>query len=250
MLSINYTNKCAKAPRCSFCYLKYKKQKEEFNYVQDIPPTQQVAIAYNGINIQGLIKIFWLTEKNSIINITTNPSFLDGNICALFRKHEVKMVALSLDNEKGTIGEWVEKARLLKKAKILVGANILMTEEMFESINKTIKKINKVADQIHFLRPKFYDFKTGKEIRKEMLWLLCQKYKNAFIDQCFKNEFEGAPCTRGIDFACLNPDNSYSLCSFDDETFYSSQLKKLKIKPTPACSFMDKSYIQIKKLKE
>lgn len=240
MISINYTNECAKKPRCSFCYLKraelYRRLKQECEVEETRRPfkdaympsewfkwlesTEQVAIAFNGLGIaflNNLLSSCQSTIKNRrlIVNITTNPEFLLPQIAALFKRWKVKMVALSLDPEKCSLKLWIEKAKLLKELGIKVGANILMLDEVFPTVSKTLKKIHKLCYQIHLLRPKFYTTKIPLEKRKELIWLLKQKYKNLFIDECFKWEFTGEPCNRGKDFISINADGSVSLCSFD-----------------------------------
>jgi len=245
MISINYTNECAKQPRCSFCYLKKaelfqrlrdkeKKRKDYFLMPSDLyqwlEKTEQVAIAYNGLGVaflNGLLQscFSFVKDKKLIVNITTNPEFLVPQIVALFKRWKVKMVALSLDPEKCSLDRWMEKAKLLKEYGIKVGANILMLDEVFPEVSKILERIHKLCYQIHLLRPKFYTTKISLEKRKELIWLLKQKYKNLFIDECFKWEFTGEPCSRGKDFISINADGTISLCSFD---IYRNNLKNLK----------------------
>ena len=87
---------------------------------------------------------------------------------------------------------------------------------------------HKSCCQIYLLRPKFYKTKIPVKKRKELIWLLKQKYKNLFIDECFKWEFTGEPCSRGKDFISLNADGRISLCSFDiyEDGKLSERLKK------------------------
>ena len=235
MISINYTNECAKKPRCSFCYLKkaelyqrLKDKKEPMNHILYMPSelykwlgmTEQIAIAYNGLGIAFLNNLLsscqtLIKEKKLIVNITTNPEFLAPQVAALFKRWKVKMVALSLDPEKCSLDLWMEKAKLLKDYGIKVGANILMLDEVYPEIAKTLERIHKLCYQIHLLRPKFYKTKIPLKKRKELIWLLKQKYKKLFIDECFKWEFTGKPCSRGKDFISINADGRVSLCSFD-----------------------------------
>lgn len=249
MVSINYTNACAKKPRCSFCYLKkaelFQRLKEESGLEEKRPfrnaympselfqwldKTEQIAIAFNGLGIAMLNELLrtcqtQIKERKLIVNITTNPEFLVQQIVALFKRWKVKMVALSLDPEKCSLDLWIEKAKLLKEYGIKVGANILMLDEVFPGVSKTLERIHKLCYQIHLLRPKFYKTKISLEKRKELIWLLKQKYKNLFIDECFKWEFTGEPCSRGKDFISINADGTTSLCSFD---IYRNNLKNLK----------------------
>ncbi|MCK4307272.1 hypothetical protein KAW50_03480 [candidate division WOR-3 bacterium] len=188
------------------------------NIVDDLAQqAQQVSIAYNGLELEFLVNILdelrW--SKGNIVNITTNPMFLNEPLLALFARYKVKMIALSLDKEKCTVNEWILKAKEVKTWSIKVGANILMLDEMYNKIPDVLKKIHKYCDQIHLLRPKFYTTKIPLEKRKEMVFLLKQRYKNLFIDECFRWEFLGKPCRRGKDFISINPDGSVSLCSFD-----------------------------------
>lgn len=234
MVSINYTNNCAKKPRCSFCYLK---RAEVFGKLSEKKPpkknifdsrefkellgrTEQVAIAYNGLEISylnHLLKLCFPRVKKGklIVNITTIPRFLSETIVALFKHWKVEMVALSLDPEKCNLNSWILKARLLRKFKIKVGVNILMLDEVFPNVSDIIEKIHKLCYQIHLLRPKFYKTEISVKKRKELVWLLKQKYRNLFIDECFKWEFTGVPCGRGKDFISINADGTTSLCSFD-----------------------------------
>jgi len=247
MVSINYTNECAKKPRCSFCYLMREKlvnklmRKNTKRLLQEtllgfnsevselIKQTEQVAIAYNGLEVKKLLEIIlscaWENE-NLVINITTNPDFVTPQIAALFARHKVKMVALSLDSEKcKDLNSWISAAELLKKNRILVGANILVLDEMWSRLPKILKTVNPYCYQIHLLRPKFYKTKIPKDRRLTMLFLLKSQYPNLFIDQCFRFELLGIPCTRGKDFYSVNANGSISLCSFD---LYRDNLQNLK----------------------
>ena len=242
MVSINYTNNCAKFPRCSFCYLTkakvFQKLKEgkkvRNNYWSWIPAleklldvTEQVAIAYNGLELKMFIDLLetCTSHKRLIVNITTNPLFINQAIVALFKRYKVKMVALSLDSEKCNVKEWIKKARLLRKKLIQVGANILMLDEVYYQLPSILKKIKGYCGQIHLLRPKFYKTKIPLKKRKEMIFLLKQQYPKLFIDQCFKFEFQNIPCTRGKEFISLNANGILSLCSFD---IYQDNKKNLK----------------------
>ncbi len=119
MVSINYTNECAKKPRCSFCYLKKAElfdRISEFKVVKSLiiapmdfykfaEQSEQIAIAYNGLKIAYLNTLLdycqlLVKEKGLIINITTNPQFLEPQVIALFKRWKVKMIALSMDSEK------------------------------------------------------------------------------------------------------------------------------------------------------
>lgn len=236
MISINYTNECAKKPRCSFCYLKKAELYDRLvnpehpvMYNDAFMPselykwlelTEQISIAFNGLGIAFLNNLLsschtMVKEKRLIVNITTNPEFLVQQIVALFKRWKVTMVALSLDPEKCSVDLWLEKAKLLKKYGIKVGANILMLDEVYPETSKILERIHKLCYQIHLLRPKFYKTKISLGKRKELIWLLKQKYKNLFIDECFKWEFTGEPCSRGKDFISINANGKVSLCSFD-----------------------------------
>lgn len=230
MISITYTNDCAKKPRCSFCYLKKQSflnkllEKEQgtfdiWKHDRLIAQAEQVAIGYNGVELYNLIIILvHLRSGDLIVNITTSPEFVSEHLVALFKNLGVAMVALSLDPEKGNLKEWLKVAKLLQRKNLLIGANILMLDEVYHQLPNILKKIGKecpAATQIHLLRPKFYKSKIPLEKRKEMIFLLKQKYKNLFIDQCFRFEFQGFPCTRGKDFISINADNSRTFCSFD-----------------------------------
>ena len=228
MVSITYTNDCLKNPRCSFCYLnrhdllnKIGGINEEFNihdHDKILQNTEQVAIAFNGIYLFKLIRIFDKLHQfdNLKINLTTNPEFLNEGLIAIFKKFgKVKMVALSLDPEKGSIGNWLKWAKKLKKKKIKVGANILMLDSVYRILPKILDSVFSVSDQIHLLRPKFYKSKIPLEVRRNLIFLQTQKYKNIFIDECFKNEFLGVPCGRGKTFVSINANNQVTPCSFD-----------------------------------
>jgi len=241
MISINYTNECKKKPRCSFCYLKkasifskLKETKEAFRYSNGFSPeiydllkqTEQVAVAFNGLKVLELIGILEDCKRQEvIINVTTNPEFLNQSMLALLRVRGVSMIALSLDPEKGTVKEWIECAKEIKRFKFKVAANILMLDEMFSKVPDILKRIQQYCYQIHLLKPKFYKTKIPLEKRKEMIWLLKQKYKKLFIDECFKWEFLDEPCSRGKDFISINADGTKSLCSFD---IYGEDKKKIK----------------------
>ncbi len=244
MLSVTYTYECIKKPRCSFCYL--KKEKLARGLMEDSPlrypwewvfpvdkrdklflRAKQVAIAYNGLGITALISIIGKAQYSKcIINITTNPEFLNEPVIALFKRFKVKMIALSLDSEKcKTLKPWIKAAKDLRKKGIKVGANILMLDGMWKKVNRILNKVSPYCHQIHLLRPKFVEVKVPLKQRKEMTFLLKQKHKNLFIDECFRWEFTGRPCSRGKDFLSLNPDGSTSLCSFD---IYRDNRKNLK----------------------
>ena len=260
MISIIPSYECSKKPRCSFCYLKQEKiisallgNKEKFKgiwnsthpYQQDlIKNTEQVAIAYNGTDILGLKRIVedirLITREKVIINLTINPRSLNLNLVALF-KYNLKidgMITLSLDSEKldlknlnsiaceNGLEKWIKANGNLRQFKFKVGANILMLDSMFSKLPIILKNIAPITDQIHLLRPKFYESKIPLEKRKQMIFLLKQQYKRKlFIDQCFRFEFQGIQCTRGKDFLSINPDNTVSLCSFD---LYREGKKNLK----------------------
>lgn len=228
--SINYTNECIKKPRCSFCYLR---QEDIFAKLKPSPPdsnldgtmlinekvlkqAEQIAIAYNGIHFEWLINIIDAAKILSrYVHVTTNPLFVERPHLALLKNHKVIMISLSLDPEKCNITQWLQKARMVRSLKLKVGANILMLDSVYPKIAKIIKMISPLCNQMHLLRPKFYQHKISLEKRKELIWLLKQKYKNLFIDECFRNEFQNKPCRRGKDFISINADGSVSLCSFD-----------------------------------
>ncbi len=109
----------------------------------------------------------------------------------------------------------MNSAYRIRSAGIKAGANILMLDEMYSKIDKILEKIHEGCYQIHLLRPKFYKTKIPVKKRKELIWLLKQKYRNLFIDECFQWEFTGKPCSRGKDFISVNANGTTSLCSFD-----------------------------------
>ena len=232
MVSINYTNECVKNPRCKFCYLQKGKEwrtlkgfrEQDFfllgGFEKYISDTEQVSIAYNGVKREILRHFLSMFDNVTglIVNITTNPKFITGRIfieMLKIYKKRLGMIALSLDSEKCSVTEWIVAAKKLRKNKIKVGANILMLDEMYPQLGNILSSINKYCGQIHLLRPKFYDQKIPMKERRAIIWLYKQQYKNLFIDQCFRNEFQGIPCTRGKDFVSINADGTVTGCSFN-----------------------------------
>lgn len=241
MVSINYTDACRKNPRCSFCYLKRRKVIEKLQELENdhfiiedhlslYKKAEQIAIAYNGVMFNTLIIILdriRTVNPHCLIHITTNPEFLiELHIRVLKETFGIKMIALSLDYEKCQVSEWIKTAKLIQKHKMLVSVNILMLDKMYSKIPKILERIAPYCKQIHFLRPKFYNQKVPLEKRKEIIFLLKQKYKNLLIDQCFRNEFFGTPCTRGKDFVSINADNTVTACSFETKLDKKRNYKK------------------------
>jgi len=207
------------------------------NRVEDLVlDTEQIAIAYNGVGINLLRRISQdCREKNPrvILNVTVNPEFVSSHLPFILKTLKFKMVALSLDTEKcGSESllppsRWIQAALDLRKEKLLVSANILMTDEMYPVIDRIIEAIAPYCKQIHLLRPKFYEQKLGLSERRAKIFLIKNRWKKLiFIDQCFRFEFFNEPCTRGKDFVSINPDGSLSLCSFD---IHRENKKKLKM---------------------
>jgi hypothetical protein len=246
MVSVNYTTECIKNPRCSFCYLKKQRVLDLLksnNSIEShwndllgtlenlLPKTEQIAIAYNGVDFFRLALLVDLVsgrmkqlKQKIVINITTNPEFVQIHHAKYIRLmndySKIGMWALSLDEEKISVSNWIKKAKDIKQTS-KVGANILMTDKMFGKIHQVLEKIAPYADQIHLLRPKNYKVSLPVELRKEIVFMLKSRYKNLFVDECFNWEFTGVPCSRGKDFVSINPDGSISKCSFDGNNIYS-----------------------------
>lgn len=246
LVSINYTWDCFRNPRCHFCYvnkykivsmLKEKKVADEkfweegglWNY-NCLKNTEQVSIAYNGVQVRDLINltsaIWQLDGGKTILNITTHPDFVTPQIVGLFDKlFRVSMVCLSLAPDASWLKQlksWENAVDLIKKSGIKIATNILMLNESYNLLADKLKdfeEVFKVCSQVHFLRPKLYKLRVPLEQRKNMLALFRLRYPNVFIDECFKQEFEGAPCRRGEEFVAINPDGMVTACSFDNEPF-------------------------------
>lgn len=251
MVSINYTTECIKNPRCSFCYLKKQRildlLKSNNPIEQDwddllstieklLPRTEQFAIAYNGIDFFRLALLVDLIMVRSrqlkqklVINITTNPEFIKIHHVQYLNRitdyGKIGMWALSLDEEKISVSNWIKKAKLIKRIS-KVGANILMTDRMFVKINRVLEKIAPYANQIHLLRPKNCKVSLPVELRKSIVFMMKSRYKNLFVDECFNWEFTGKHCSRGKDFVSINPDGSISKCSFDGNNIHKGRLTK------------------------
>ncbi len=258
MISIEYTLDCLKKPYCSFCYLKrerafdslspkniitrwsgkgglfesYRELRKAITF--RIENTEQIAIAYNGRWIGDLITLVEeCRTKNPgvVINITTNPAFVTSQIVAVFQNIKIEMVALSLDFEKcdKQLKNWKKAAELLKTKSIKIGANILMLDSMFSKISQVLEEVNPYCQQIHLLRPKFYKTKISKAKRKRLLFMLKQipRYRSKlYVDQCFRFELFGTPCTRGEDFAAVHPDGQVTPCSYELSKYPKKKLKK------------------------
>lgn len=246
MISIEYTYDCLKKPPCSFCYLRRERTFHQlrsspalfdFGYLKEqfrtkIQEAEQIAIGFNGIWISdflGLVSACREINPGVVINLTTCPDFITPGFSALLKKNRIGLVALSLDFEKcdWKLENWLAASRLLKEKLIRVGANILMTDPMFSQISKVIKTVEPYCQQIHLLRPKFYRTKIQKEKRKRLIFLLKQQYLGKLhVDQCFRFELLGIPCTRGKDFLAIHPNGSITPCTFELSSDSAKKLTK------------------------
>jgi hypothetical protein len=204
---------------------------------QDFFKAEQIAFAYNGFEIVELLKVIdYLRNedsKNPIFNVTTNPKFIELALAKTFKRVGIKMIALSFDPEKcKTIYSWIKAAKICNEAGLKVSANILMLDRVFKNIGSIVLGIEQYCEQIHLLRPKYYQTKISKKDRKGIIYVLKSAFpKKILIDQCFKWELFGKPCTRGKEFLALHPNGVVSLCSFDSEPY--NKLRKVEDKKCP-----------------
>jgi len=161
LVAVSLSSECIKSPRCTFCYqtmqkaIPYKEWElsDALSKVVEKNSPETVSFEYNGYNL-GFI-LHWITydEPTPNITITTMPMLVTKTFCGFIKANGISAIAISYDREKCGDWEWIEKAKIAKKAGLKVSCNYLIPKDVNPAlyvIDIPIDILNN-SDQINLL---------------------------------------------------------------------------------------------------
>jgi len=224
MIAISLSSECVQQPRCTFCY----QGKEYIGYgwfnlwnaissMSRAFPGATLAFEYNGHNL-GMLLMHFTNYGNSPVTITTMPSVVTKTFCGAVAKHGVSAIALSYDSQKvKKVGDWISKARMIKKAGMKVSCNFLL--EYPDGVPEIPREMLQTADQLNLLALK----PTGRVKNRKALGVLieyCKGFLPVALDNCLGYQLGYTKhCGAGVDFCHIRPDGKVVDCCFEKDCY-------------------------------
>jgi len=224
VVSMHITNDCNLD--CPFCYAENKEGRpDEFwmQLVEEVAPyTKQIAVGGGEVlkNKGDLLhKMAAKGKRNGVqMNLTTNGKYLDELIeCSA----NIDMISISYDDYKWNMDEYLEtikQARMFSDSRI--GANILMTDGVFDNIVNIVDSISNRADRVYLLSMK--NEPTVDILDKYWEFGYFEKLENVYVDECSSKLLDnmgnhwGSPCHYGTSTVCIDQTGDVRGCSFAD----------------------------------
>jgi hypothetical protein len=217
-----------KIPRCSFCYQEHlgnisfspwKIYDTIRNILESHPEVETLCYEYSGYNLGFVLE--WWGQFSKTKTMTTMPSLVTPVLVGALKRHGFQAIALSYDQEKCSVEQWIEKAKVIRESGMKVACNALI--QSLKDFPLVTLSMMKVSDQLNLLVRK----PTGK-ISNPTAWKVTieglKRFVPVTVDNCLGVQLGLIDsCKAGEDFIHVLPDGSTVPCSFTDWCYLSKK---------------------------